>query len=64
MLTRDYTIEVTNLDFNEGRNDGVAVTSAGSFAPESRQITTSAHHHSIWYRPDALPDAQRTMSKH
>ena len=32
MLTRDYTIEVTNLDFNEGRDDGVAVASAGPYA--------------------------------
>ena len=35
-----------------------------SFAPRSIQITTSAPHHSIFYRPDALPDAQPTVSKH
>ena len=29
-----------------------------------RQITTPAPHHSIFYRPDALPDAQPTVSKH
>ena len=27
-------------------------------APRSRQITTPAHHHSVLYRPDALPAAQ------
>ena len=33
-------------------------------APHSRQITTPAPHHSVFYRPDALPDAQPTVSKH
>ena len=33
-------------------------------APCSRQITTPAPHHSVFYRPDALPDAQPTASKH
>ena len=33
-------------------------------APRSRQITTPAPHHSIFYRPDALPAAQPTVSKH
>jgi len=33
-------------------------------APSSRQITTPAPHHSVFYRPDALPAAQRTASKH
>jgi len=32
-------------------------------APRSRQITTSTPHHSIFYRPDALPDVQPTVSK-
>ena len=32
--------------------------------PRSRQITTSAPHHSVFYRPDALPAAQPTASKH
>ena len=26
------------------------------FAPRSRQITTPAPHHAVFYRPDALPD--------
>jgi len=35
-----------------------------SFAPYSREITTPVPHHSIFYGPDALPDAQPTVSKH
>jgi len=34
-----------------------------SFAPCSRQITMPAPNHSNFYRPDALPDAQPTVSK-
>jgi len=33
-------------------------------APRSRQITTRAPHQSVFYRPDALPVAQPTVSKH
>ena len=33
-------------------------------APRSRQITMPAPHRSVFYRPDALPAAQPTMSKH
>jgi len=33
-------------------------------APRSRQITTPAPGHSVFYRPDALPAAQPTVSKH
>ena len=33
-------------------------------ASRSRQITTPAPHHSVFYRPDALPVAQPTVSKH
>jgi len=33
-------------------------------APRSRQITMPAPHHSVFYRPDALADAQTTASKH
>ena len=32
--------------------------------PCSKQITTPAPHHSVFYRPDALPAAQPTASKH
>ena len=33
-------------------------------APHSRQITTPAPHHSVFYRPHALPATQPTASKH
>ena len=33
-------------------------------APRSRQITMPAPHPSVFYRPDALPAAQPTVSKH
>ena len=33
-------------------------------APCSRQITTPAPHHSVFYRPDALPAAQPTATNH
>jgi len=33
-------------------------------APRSRQITMPAPHHSVFYRPDALPAAQPTASKY
>jgi len=53
------------LNFNEPIDDGKAVASAGPpFALRSRQITTSAHHHSIFYRPNAPPGAKPTVSKH
>jgi len=45
---------------NDARDDGMAVASAGSFTPRSRQITTPALCHSIFYRTDALPDAQQS----
>jgi len=34
------------------------------FAPHCRQMTTPAPHYSVFYRPDALPAAQPTASKH
>jgi len=33
-------------------------------APSARQITTPAPHHSVFYRPDALPATKPTASKH
>jgi len=33
-------------------------------APRSRQVTTPAPHHSVFYRPDALPAAKPTASEH
>ena len=32
--------------------------------PSSRQITAPAPHHSVFFRPDALPTAQPTASNH
>jgi len=34
------------------------------FAPHSRQITTPAPHHPVFYRLDTLPAAQPTASEH
>ena len=56
----------TNLDFTEARDSEwqwhqLAICKS---APSSRQITMPAPHHSIFYRPDALPAAQPTASKH
>ena len=46
-----------------GWGGGMSWTICKSFAPRSRQTTTPASHHSLSYRPDALPDAQPTVSK-
>jgi len=46
---------------------GVAVASVGPYAnnpPRSREITTPTPHRSIFYWPDALPDAKPTVSRH
>ena len=56
----------TNLDLLEqetGSGNGISWTICKS-ASRSRQITTPASHHSVFYRPDALPAAQPTASKH
>ena len=56
----------TNLDFTEARDNecsGISWAICKS-APCSRQTTTPAPHHSVFYRPDALPAAQPTASKH
>ena len=56
----------TNLDFTEARDSEWQWHQLGlcKSAPHSRQITTPAAHHSVFYRPDALPAAQPTASKH
>ena len=55
----------TNLDFTEARVSGSGISWAiCKSAPRSRQITTPAPHHSVFYRPDVLPAAQPTVSKH
>ena len=62
------TRKAANLDFNEARDDGVAVTSAEPYANHlhcaSDPIATPAPHHLIFYRPDALPDDKSTVSNH
>ena len=56
----------TNLDFTEARDSEWQWHQLGicKSAPRSREITTPAPHHLIFYRPDALPAAQPTASKH
>ena len=43
---------------------GISWTICISFAPCSRQTTMPVPHHSDFYKPDALPAAQPTTSKH
>jgi len=54
----------TILDFNEARDDGVA--SAGPYA-KHLHLAPNRYHASTsplnFYRPDALPDTQPTVSK-
>ena len=56
------------LDFTEARDDwggsGISWTICKSSTPHSRQITMPTTHHSIFYRLDALPNAQVTVSKY
>ena len=59
-----YQKGTTNLDFTEARDNewhGISWAICKS-APHSKQITTPAPHHSVFYRPDALPAAQPTVS--
>jgi len=53
----------TNLDFT-GARDSEWQWAICKSAPHSRQINTPAPHRSVFYRPDALPAAQPTASKH
>jgi len=56
----------TNLDFTGARDSKWQWHQLGicKSAPPSRQMTMPAPHHSVFYRPDALPAAQPTVSKH
>jgi len=47
-----------------GGGTGISWTICKSFAPHFRQVTMPVTHHSAFYRPDALPAAQPTASKH
>jgi len=62
-----YQKDKTNLDFTEQQQtvsgSGISWAVCKS-APRSRQITTPAPQHSVFYRSDALPAAQPTASKH
>jgi len=57
----------TNLDFTEARDSEWLwhqLRHTQVPAPSSRQLNMPAPHHSVFYRPDALPAAQPTSSKH
>jgi len=62
-----YQKEKTILDFNEARDVGMVVASAGPhadhlhFAPDNHTGSTSFN---FFYGSDALSDAQPTASKH
>jgi len=53
----------TNLKQETVSGSGISWAMCKS-APHSRQITMPASHHSVFYRPDALPATQPTASKH
>ena len=56
----------TNLDFTEAETvsgSGISWAICKS-APRFRKITMPAPQHSVFYRPDALPAAQPTVSKY
>ena len=62
-----YQKSKTNLDFTEARDSEWQWHQLGHMqvcTPRSRQITTPAPHHPVFYRPDAFPAAQPTASKH
>jgi len=68
---RWYQIGKTSMDLNEARDDGVlggigiSWTICKQSAPRSREITTPiSSSHYFFYRPDALPDAKPTVTKH
>ena len=56
----------TKLDFTEARDSEWQWHQLGHMqsAPRSRQITTPAPHHSVFYRRDALPATQPTAPRH
>ena len=56
----------TNLDFTEARNSEWQWHYLGHMqvCTSLQTDTTPAPHHSVFYRPDALPAAQPTASKH
>ena len=58
-------VKPVSISLKEETVSGIGISWAiCKSAPHSRQITTPAPHHSVFYRPDALPAAQPTASKH
>ena len=60
-----YQTGKTTLDFTVARDSEWQWHQLGHIcksAPRSRQITMPEPHHSVFYRPDALPAAQPTVS--
>jgi len=57
----------TNLDFTEARDSEWQWHQLGDMQvciSLQTDISTPSPHHSVFYRPDALPAAQPTASKH
>jgi len=54
----------TILDFTQARDDGVAVAPAGPYTPHSRQIPCHYLTTQSFYRLDALPAAQPSVSNY
>jgi len=56
----------TSLDFTEARDSEWQWHQLGHMqvCTSLQTDTTTAPHHSVFYRPDALPAAQPTASKH
>jgi len=57
----------TNLDFTEARDSEWQWHQLGHMhicTSIHTDTSTQAPHHSVFYRPDALPAAQPTASKH
>jgi len=53
------------MDSNEARDDGAAVASDGPYANNLHLDPDRLPcQHSSFYKPDALPDAQPSVSKH
>jgi len=63
LSTRTHTHRLILLKQETVSGSGISWASCKS-APCSRQTTTATPHHSVFYRPDALPAAQPTASKH
>jgi len=57
------TTQVSRYQARDSECSGISWAVCKS-APLSRQITMPAPHHSVFYRPDALPATQTTSSKH